>query len=633
MADSATTNFSFIESEVTLSNDTWGDKLNSNWNLLDRLIRRAPGVGAAEAVTIASGVITPNGPVLTVDTESSASTDDLDTINTDGLMDVTSMIMTGVAGTFQASETITGGTSSATANIVSVDHNYTDNDSSADITRITVDTISGTFTDGETITGGTSSATGTLDIRVPSYTGTVLILSITDDARNVVVKNGTGNIYTHDGNDLTLDTTKDFLVLAVDGTDWREVSRSLSATDADDISDTSSTNKFTTAADIAKLAAIESAATADQTGAEIKALYEAEANTNAFTDAYKTKVDGIESGATADQTGAEIKSLYEAESDTNAFTDADHSKLDGIASGAEVNPDVVPQAEAEAGSATTERIFTALRVKQAIDALAPGGAGDTLYQPIQGLTCSNGTTTNTLDIAAGSVGDAQTGARIVLASDLNKDLDAAWAVGDTNGALDTGSGLAADQIYAVWLIKRSDTAVEDVLISTSFTWAGVTKPTNYDQGRLIWAVGTDSSQNIKLFRQLGNYCSFTENPNIDITDSSATNNVMETGTLYSVPPDCVADINYRFLNTGGTASVIYGGVMDGDSSVTTLGGNRSATLVQNDTADPTGTGSRSLVATNSSQEIIYGMRVSGTASITINISVNGFFLSHLERVT
>lgn len=47
---------------------------------------------------------------------------------------------------------------------------------------------------------------------------------------------------------------------------------------------------------------------------------------------------------------------------------ADKSKLDGVATGAEVNPDVVSQAEAEAGTATTERTWTAQRVKQAIDA-------------------------------------------------------------------------------------------------------------------------------------------------------------------------------------------------------------------------------------------------------------------------
>ena len=144
--------------------------------------------------------------------------------------------------------------------------------------------------------------------------------------------------------------------------------------------------------DFTKLSNIETAATADQTGAEIKSLYEAESDTNAFTDADhskldgieagaqvnvatnlsytqssnvlssstganvalplaapftnqdglmswedKSKLNGIESGATADQTGAEIKSLYEAQTNTNAFTDADETKIDGIEAGAQVN--------------------------------------------------------------------------------------------------------------------------------------------------------------------------------------------------------------------------------------------------------------------------------------------------------
>lgn len=49
-----------------------------------------------------------------------------------------------------------------------------------------------------------------------------------------------------------------------------------------------------------------------------------------FSDAEKTKLAGIEAGATADQSGAEIKAAYEAESDTNAFTDAEKSKLAGL---------------------------------------------------------------------------------------------------------------------------------------------------------------------------------------------------------------------------------------------------------------------------------------------------------------
>ena len=47
-----------------------------------------------------------------------------------------------------------------------------------------------------------------------------------------------------------------------------------------------------------------------------------------------TKLDGIESSATADQTSAEIKTAYEANADTNGFSDAEQTKLSGIATSA-----------------------------------------------------------------------------------------------------------------------------------------------------------------------------------------------------------------------------------------------------------------------------------------------------------
>ena len=108
-----------------------------------------------------------------------------------------------------------------------------------------------------------------------------------------------------------------------------------------------------------KLGGIEENATADQTDEEIQDIVGAmfSGNTesgitvtyqdsdgtidltvasqtdNNFTNADHSKLDGIESNATADQTGAEIKSLYEGESDTNAFTDAEKTKLAGISAG------------------------------------------------------------------------------------------------------------------------------------------------------------------------------------------------------------------------------------------------------------------------------------------------------------
>ncbi len=74
---------------------------------------------------------------------------------------------------------------------------------------------------------------------------------------------------------------------------------------------------------------------------QIKTAYEAESNTNAFTDANVTTLSTALqandiAGLTDDQTGAEIKTAYEAESNTNAFTDAEKTKLTGIETSADV---------------------------------------------------------------------------------------------------------------------------------------------------------------------------------------------------------------------------------------------------------------------------------------------------------
>jgi len=59
---------------------------------------------------------------------------------------------TGLTGTFEVGETVTGGTSTATAEIVYVD---------AANSKLLVASVTGTFQDAETVTGGTSSASAT----------------------------------------------------------------------------------------------------------------------------------------------------------------------------------------------------------------------------------------------------------------------------------------------------------------------------------------------------------------------------------------------------------------------------------------------------------------------------------------
>jgi len=79
-----------------------------------------------------------------------------------------------------------------------------------------------------------------------------------------------------------------------------------------------------------KLENVETNSKDDQTGSEIKSLYEAQSDTNAYTDEEKTKLTSCESNAKDDQTASEIKSLYESNSDTNGITDAEKTNIGTI---------------------------------------------------------------------------------------------------------------------------------------------------------------------------------------------------------------------------------------------------------------------------------------------------------------
>lgn len=86
-----------------------------------------------------------------------------------------------------------------------------------------------------------------------------------------------------------------------------------------------------------------------------------------------------------------------------------------------------------------------------------------------------------------------------LASSISK-TTSAWAVGSGNGALDTGT-IANNTWYHVYLIKRTDTGVVDVLISTSAT--SPTLPASYTLSRRIGAIRTNGSAQWIKFSQLG----------------------------------------------------------------------------------------------------------------------------------
>lgn len=105
---------------------------------------------------------------------------------------------------------------------------------------------------------------------------------------------------------------------------------------------------------------------------------------------------------------------------------------------------------------------------------------------IAGLETSNSGSdaNNDILIATGVAVDATNTSLMRLTAALDKQVDAAWAVGAATGGLDTGSVNNTTLItYHLHLIKRPDTGVVDALFSTSAS--APVMPTNYTLRRRI----------------------------------------------------------------------------------------------------------------------------------------------------
>ena len=137
-----------------------------------------------------------------------------------------------------------------------------------------------------------------------------------------------------------------------------------------------------------------------------------------------TKLDGIETSATADQTGAEIKVAYEAEANTNAYNDAAVTKLAGI----EAAADVTDTANVTASGALMDSEVTNLAQVKAFDT--------TDY-----ATSTQGTTAdNALPLAGGTMtGDVSLGTNVKAKFGAGNDLQI-FHEGSNSWISDAGTG-------------------------------------------------------------------------------------------------------------------------------------------------------------------------------------------------
>ncbi len=246
-----------------------------------------------------------------------------------------------------------------------------------------------------------------------------------------------------------------------------------------------------TKAEQTKLGGIETAATADQTNAEIKTAYEANANTNEFSDAEQTKLAGIETSATADQSNAEIKTAYEANADTNAFTDALQTKLNGIESGAtgdQSNAEIKAAYEANTNTnAFTDALQTKLNgIETAATADQTGAEIKTAYEANSNTNAFTDTLLSKLNsIEAGATGD-QSNAEIKTAYEANSntnafdDAEQSKLAGIETGA--TADQTASEILASIKTVDGSGSGLDadllDGLNSTAFALASASANTS-----------------------------------------------------------------------------------------------------------------------------------------------------------
>lgn len=162
---------------------------------------------------------------------------------------------------------------------------------------------------------------------------------------------------------------------------------------------------------------------------------------------------------------------------------------------------------------------------------------------VSGLTTSLATTT-TMTVSAGACTSDDFTVIMKLAS-ITKNVTTSWAVGTSNGSLDTGT-IAPSTWYHVFAIQRTDTGVVDVLTSLSAT--APTMPGSYTKKRRIGSIWVNGATQIQPYHQFGNdFVWDTPSQDVNVT-AFGTSGVLRT--LF-VPPgvSVLADINIIGINS------------------------------------------------------------------------------------
>lgn len=230
--------------------------------------------------------------------------------------------------------------------------------------------------------------------------------------------------------------------------------------------------------------------------------------------------------------------------------------------------------------------------------------------------------TTTFTVAAGVATDSTNVIAMTLGSALTKSTSA-WAVGTGNGGLDTGA-IAATTWYHVYLIRRSDTGVVDVLFSTSAS--APTMPTNYGQKRRIGSVLTNGSSQFVKWIQDGDLFVW-DVPVLDVNGAANPGTSAVTRTL-TVPTGVRVRANMSVYVEATTSAAAPGGIFISDLSQTDTAASGTvwsiySLVTYSASVTDAILGANVQCMTNTSGQVRSRLQVS-TANTILNISTNGW---------
>lgn len=184
---------------------------------------------------------------------------------------------------------------------------------------------------------------------------------------------------------------------------------------------------------------------------------------------------------------------------------------------------------------------------------------------LAGLELSTAGSSATFSVTSGAAVDGTS--LMVLSSAISK-TTGAWTVGSGNGSLDTGT-IANSTWYHVWLIKRPDTGVVDVL--TSLSASAPTMPTNYTLKRRIGSMKTNGSAQWIKFYQIGDEFLW----DVPVNDYSAVATPAGLLALASIPTgvSVLARMNLLLASTTAGANVLLHSPLTGNQTQGSPSGN------------------------------------------------------------